>query len=463
MPRELITVQVGQCGNQIGLRFWDLVLREHARHNKDSVFDESMSSFFRNVEIKRGNPINIPVGDGRNSLQNLKARAVIVDMEEGVINQMLKSELGELFDQKHFIKDVSGAGNNWAHGFNYYGPKYEETLMENFRKTVEDCDSLQGFFMMHSLGGGTGSGVGSYILGLLKEAYPEVYRFTTSIFPSNDDDVITSPYNSILSLNELRKQADCVLPVDNQALLNIIQTIQAPLAGKGAGITEGKTKEEKPFDKMNNIIAHLLANITCSMRFEGPLNVDLNEITMNLVPYPDQHFLLASMAPLYSLLDLKLQARGVDQMFKDILTDQHQLLCVSPLRHRYTALGLIIRGDVAFTDVAKNIKKIKSDIDMIYWNKEGFKYGLCNLPSLGQPYSALCLSNNTGVRSVFSSLQGRFDKLYRRKAHLHHYTEYIEVSLFEEASTSTSDLIAQYLELENVKEPSFIPRLLPLI
>ena len=50
-------------------------------------------------------------------------------MEEGVINEILKSgiyircnklyiyewfqDLGELFDEKQFIKDVSGAGNNW--------------------------------------------------------------------------------------------------------------------------------------------------------------------------------------------------------------------------------------------------------------------------------------------------------------------------------------------------------------
>ena len=57
---------------------------------------------------------------------------------------------------------------------------------------------------------------------------------------------------------------------------------------------------------MNNIIAHLLSNITCSMRFDGILNVDINEITMNLVPYPDLKFLISAMAPLYSLCDTKL-------------------------------------------------------------------------------------------------------------------------------------------------------------
>ena len=42
---------------------------------------------------------------------------------------------------------------------------------------------------------GTGSGVGTRALEILKDEFPEVYRFTTAVFPSADDDVITSPYN----------------------------------------------------------------------------------------------------------------------------------------------------------------------------------------------------------------------------------------------------------------------------
>ena len=46
---------------------------------------------------------------------------------------------------------------------------------------------------------------------------------------------------------------------------------------------------------MNNIIANLLSNLTASMRFDGILNIDLNEITMNLVPFPELKFLIPSM------------------------------------------------------------------------------------------------------------------------------------------------------------------------
>ena len=42
----------------------------------------------------------------------------------------------------------------------------------------------------------------------------------------------------------------------------------------------------KPFDSMNGVAASMLLNMTSSMRFEGSLNVDLNDITMNLVPFP---------------------------------------------------------------------------------------------------------------------------------------------------------------------------------
>ena len=55
---------------------------------------------------------------------------------------------------------------------------------------------------MHSMGGGTGSGLGTRILGMLEDDYPEVFRFSTVVFP--EDDVVTGPYNSLLALNELK-------------------------------------------------------------------------------------------------------------------------------------------------------------------------------------------------------------------------------------------------------------------
>lgn len=75
--------------------------------------------------------------------------------------------LGDVLDTQQLISDVSGAGNNWAHGHNVYGPQYRDSILDKLQRTVEACDSLQSFLLLHSLGGGTGSGVGTYILELL--------------------------------------------------------------------------------------------------------------------------------------------------------------------------------------------------------------------------------------------------------------------------------------------------------
>ena len=72
-----ITIQVGQCGNQIGCRFWDLALREHSNVNKKGIFDESLSTFFRNVEARSQfgqNITEIPVGKGNEQIRSLKGK-----------------------------------------------------------------------------------------------------------------------------------------------------------------------------------------------------------------------------------------------------------------------------------------------------------------------------------------------------------------------------------------------------
>ena len=73
----------------------------------------------------------------------------------------------------------------------------------------------------------------------VQDAYPDVFRFTTSLFPSEDDDVVTSPYNAMLALSELVNHASAVLPISNQALLDIVATVDAKMnsnASRGAAV-----------------------------------------------------------------------------------------------------------------------------------------------------------------------------------------------------------------------------------
>lgn len=40
-------------------------------------------------------------------------QAVLIDMEEGVVNEILQGPLRDVFDSKQLITDISGSGNNW--------------------------------------------------------------------------------------------------------------------------------------------------------------------------------------------------------------------------------------------------------------------------------------------------------------------------------------------------------------
>lgn len=76
--------------------------------------------------------------------------------------------------------------------------------------------------LLHSIAGGTGSGLGSFILERLNDRYPKKLLQTYSVFPnSSTPDVVVQPYNSLLSLKRLTNHADAVVVLDNEALSRI--------------------------------------------------------------------------------------------------------------------------------------------------------------------------------------------------------------------------------------------------
>lgn len=196
----------------------------------------------------------------------------------------------------------------------------------------------------------------------------------------------------------------------------------------------------------------MLLNLTSSSRFDGSLNIDLNEITTNLVPFPRLHYLLTSLSPLYINETTNLKVRGIEQMFSDAFRRENQLLQCDPRAQGriYLACALLLRGKVQLSDVRRNIEKLRTQLSFVSWNREGWKTGMCAQAAHGQSYSLLSLANNTCIRESFAGIRDRFSMLYKRKAHVHHYTQVdgMGVECFDEAALSLGELMNEYKELE---------------
>ena len=70
-----------------------------------------------------------------------------------------------------------------------------------------------GFQVCHSLGGGTGSGMGTLLISKIREEYPDRMMLTFSVVPSPKvSDTVVEPYNATLSVHQLVENADeCVV------------------------------------------------------------------------------------------------------------------------------------------------------------------------------------------------------------------------------------------------------------
>lgn len=448
--RETIAIQVGQCGNQIGNQFWTTLLQEHEK-TKDT--DDALSAYFRLVPERRGS-----------SRLTLKARALLIDMECGPLQETMRSPLGSLFDETQFIMDVSGSGNNFAHGHYYYGPQYRDRFEEGVRRNAEECDSLQTFLVTHSLGGGTGSGVGSYIINMLDELYPEIYCFSACVFPSEENnDVVTSPYNSILSTRQLIEHADCVLPIDNQALLDFSRREREYRTKKDA-VSDDNKNDPRGFNEMNNVAARMLCHLTCSSRFNGDMNVDMNEISTNLVPFPRLHFLMTA---------LSLQRRGpetpagfgsgsmasaattgrsvVQRAFADILAKPGQITSADPSTAGSITIAsaFIARGNIGFSDFLGCVTSAQQrSLVFPSWNQNACKIGMCGTPAPKENMSVMAIYNNTAFSHVLERERNRFNLLFKRKAMLHHYAEFVDVGEIDLAGQVCSATLGEYRDIE---------------
>ncbi|MEE6466333.1 hypothetical protein FKM82_006915 [Ascaphus truei] len=157
--REIVHLQVGQCGNQIDAKFWEVIGDEHGIDPTGSYHGDS------DLQLER---INVYYNEATGG--KYVPRAVLVDLEPGTMDSVRSGPFGQIFRPDNFVFGQSGAGNNWAKGHYTEGAELVDSVLDVGERKSESVLS-PGFQLTHSrwwywVGNGT------LLISKLREEWP---------------------------------------------------------------------------------------------------------------------------------------------------------------------------------------------------------------------------------------------------------------------------------------------------
>ena len=363
MPCEMIMLQMGQCGNQVGFEFWKKLCKEHGISNEGEP--GLLLTVHCNISISGILQEHASEGIDRKDVFFYQAddehyipRSVLLDLEPRVINTIMNSEYKKLYNPEniYLAKDGGGAGNNWASGYSQ-GEELHEEVFDIIDREADGSDSLEGFVLTHSIAGGTGSGMGSYVLEKLADRFPKKLVQTYSVFPnqeSNNDsmvsDVVVQPYNSILTLKRLTQSADCVVVLDNTALNRIA--------------TDRLHINNPSLTQINELVSTIMSVSTTTLRYPSYMNNDLIGLIAPLIPTPRLHFLMTGYTPLTTEQETaNIRKTTVLDVMRRLLQPKNMMVSTGTdrknLDHCYISILNIIQGEVDPTQVHKSLQRIR--------------------------------------------------------------------------------------------------------
>ncbi|XP_035297385.1 tubulin alpha chain-like 3 [Cricetulus griseus] len=441
--RECLSIHIGQAGVQIGDACWELYCLEHGIQPDGFILD-SQQDHLENAKMEHRNA-SLDTFFHETTAGKHVPRALFMDLEPTVIDGIRVGKYHSLFHPEQLVNGKEDAANNYARGRYSVGSEAIELVLERIQKLAKQCSGLQGFLIYRSFGGGTGSGFTSLLVERLSEEYCRKTKLEFSIYPSpRISTAIVEPYNAILTTHSTIEHSDCTFMVDNEAVYDICHH---------------KLGVERPsYASINRLLAQVLSSITASLRFEGPLNVDLIEFQTNLVPYPRIHFPITTLAPIISADKAYQEQLSVPDITAACFEYSNQLVKCDPRLGKYMACCLLYRGDVVPKDVNTAIAAMKSrtSVQFVDWCPTGFKVGINHQPPTVMPGGDLArvqrtvcmLSNTTAIVEAWARLDHKFDLMYAKKAFLHWYiTEGMEQGEFVEAREDLAALEKDYEEV----------------
>ncbi|XP_037632344.1 tubulin delta chain isoform X2 [Sebastes umbrosus] len=416
---SIVTVQLGQCGNQVGHELFDVLCSDAPEGGRREYSTASCERFFH--QTTRG---------------ELVARAVLIDMEPKVINQ-----------------SISRAATSGRWRFCVHGPRHRDVVEELMRREVERCDRLAGLMAMMSVAGGTGSGVGTYVTQCLRDIYPKSFILNHLTWPYGTGEVIVQNYNSVLTLAHLYQLSDAILVHENDTVHRICSQLL--------------NIKHISFGDVNGVIAHQLGSVLqpalTADSYGGYSRNPLGELVSALACHPEYKLLSVCTVPqmpsasmAYSTFNWPSLLKHLRQMLiSNTKMDEGIDWQVRPpagserTRSFNTSLAnlLILRGkDVysaetgGFEDPALYTSWLSSE--------EAFNVWKSPVPFNKYEKCATLVSNSQALLRPLDNMVGKAWNMFASRAYIHQYVKFgISEEDFLDSFTSLEQVISSYNQL----------------
>lgn len=426
--REIIHLLIGQCGNQIGAAFWNTICGEHGLDNEGN---------YRGTNDIQKLRLNVYFNEA--SSGKYVPRAVMVDLEPGTVDAVKALPIGSLFRPDNFVFGQLLAGNVWAKGHYTEGAELVDLVLDVVRREAEGADLLQGFQISHSLGGGTGSGMGTLLILKIREEFPDRMMATFLVVPLPKVlDAVVEPYNATLSVHQLVENADETFCIDNEALYDIcLRTLKLKTAS---------------FENLNHLVLSVMSGVTTSLRYPGQLNLDLRKLAVNLVPFPRLHFFMVGYAPLTAMGSQLFRSLTVPELTQQMFDAKNMMAAADPRNGRYLTVAAFFRGNVSVKEVEDEMLKVQTRnlAYFVEWIPNNVQTAVCLVPPKDLDMLATFIGNSTLIQELFRRVGDQFSAMFRRKAFLHWYTsEGMDEMEFTEAESNMNDLVSEYQQYQD--------------
>ena len=416
--KEIITINVGGCGNNLGQHTLEQSCVEHGiSKSAETEFktdcDHSLSTTFH--EKSSGNYVS---------------RSLFVDLSpESACMIQNFYPYKDVINPTYILSGTSDGASNHARGHYTHGKELIDQVNNALRLMTEEADNVQGFIFQGSMSGGTGGGMGALILERVAVDYRKkpVHGFHTFL-DKQKGHAPTQIYNTVWNIHWLMDHTDTSMIIDNAQLRELCRN---------------KLRIRTPrYRHMNSLSSKVITNITAPWRFG--LKQNMRAFSQDLVPFPRLHFMTMSLGDIQPKIGGK--NMDINTLVRQSVDPKHFMMGYDGIKlgkdmiintrsypgDKYMAMMFNVRGIGIDGDRFEMQKCMKSLNDndktkFIEWCNDAAMVNHINASNVELPNDdiyngdkqVVMIGNYTAIGRKFAVLQKEYELLYSQRSWTH--------------------------------------------